>query len=100
MEKPKNESSEQFSVSKAFNQLQRAADIMREMGLKVIDRFITKDRLVNDMPFPIVRDGANGIRATYSKQIGLKIWFTNGFENPNDPKRYEIEKRLKEAGLM
>ena len=94
------ELSEQFPVSEALDKLQRAANILREMGLEVIDRFITEDRLVSGLPFPIVRDGVDGIRAEYSKRRGLKIWFTNGFEDPNNPKRREIEKRLNEAGSI
>jgi len=100
MEKePKIEQPEQFPVSEALDKLQRATDILREMGLEVIDRFITGDRLISGLPFPIVKDGLDGIRAEYSKRRGLKIWFTNGFEDPNNPERRKIEKRLNEAGL-
>jgi glutathionylspermidine synthase len=100
MEKePKIEQSETISVSEALDKLRRATDILREMGLEVIDRFITDDKIASEMPFPIVRDRVDGIRATFSKRRGLKIWFTNGFEDPNDPERQKIEKRLKEAGL-
>lgn len=91
---------EQAAISEALDQLKRAVDILREMGLEVIDRFVTEERLKSEMPFPIVRDGLDGIRAVYSRRSGLKIWFTNGFENPNDPKREKIEQRLKEAGLI
>lgn len=91
---------EQAPISEALDQLKRAVDILREMGMEVIDRFVTEERLRSEMPFPIVRDGLDGIRAVYSRRRGLKIWFTNGFENPNDPKRQEIEQRLKEAGLI
>ena len=99
-QEPTIEPAEQFSVSEALDQLRRASDILREIGLNVLDRFITEDSLTSKMPFPIVRDGVDGIRAEYSKREGLKIWFTNGIEDPNNPKRREIEKRLNEAGLM
>ena len=94
-----NRTPEQFPISEALDQLRYAADILREIGLEVIDRFITEDNLASEMSFPIVRDGLDGIRAKYSKRRGLKFWFTNGFEDPDDPKRQEIERRLEEAGL-
>ncbi len=73
------------------------------MGLQVIDNSITVDRLQNptsEMGFPIAKDGFYGIRASYLKREGLKIWFTNGFEDLKYPKRQEVEKRLKDAGLI
>lgn len=96
----KREKSEQFSVSEALDRLQKAADIFRDMGLEVIDRNITEDNLATGLPIPIVKDGLDGVRATYSKRTGLEIFFTNGFEDSNNPKRLEIEKRLKEIELL
>lgn len=89
---------EKFSIFEALDQLQRTADILHELGLEVIDRFI-EEKFAKETAFPIVKDGLNGIRASYSKLKGLKIWFTNGFEDQNNPKRQEITRRLKEAGL-
>ncbi len=86
-----------------FNRLQNIAEVLRGMGLRVIDRFITINSLQDpssEMGFPIVRDRADGIRASYTKREGLIIWFTNGFEDLKDPKRQEVERRLKEAGLI
>lgn len=90
---------EQFPISEAFNRLRQVADILRDMGMGVIDRLITEDNLASGLPFPIVKDGLDGMRAEYSRRRGLKIWFTNGFEDANNPRRQEIEQRLKEAGL-
>ena len=86
-----------------FGRLRNIAEILKGMGLQVIDQSITLDKFRDpaaEMGFPIVRNGANGIRASYSKREGLKIWFTNGFEDPENPKRKEIEERLKEEGLI
>lgn len=94
---------ESQKLQEDFNRLQSIAEVLREMGLRVIDNLITIDRLqdpISEMGFPVVRDGADGIRVSYSKRDGLKIWFTNGFEDLNNPKRQEIESRLEEAGLM
>lgn len=45
---------------------------------------------------PLVRDGADGIRADYDKKRDqLKIWFTNGFEDPSNEKRVEIQEWIK-----
>jgi len=42
---------------------------------------------------PLVRDGFDGIRADYQKRNdNLQIWFTNGFQDPNNEKRKLIEK--------
>ena len=86
-----------------FDRLKNIAEVLGEMGLRVIDSNVTIDRLkdpTSEMGFPIVRDGADGIRASYTKRGGLQIWFTNGFADPANPRRQEIENRLKEAGLM
>ena len=53
-----------------------------------------------EMGFPVVRDGVDGIRVSYSKRRGLIVWFTNGFEDPEDPKRKEVTEKLKKAGLF
>ncbi|MDD4477123.1 MAG: hypothetical protein PHY40_03110 [Patescibacteria group bacterium] len=95
--------SETQKLSEDFNRLQKIIKILREMGLRIVKNPITIDTLyspTSEIGFPIVRDGANGIRASYSKIDGLKIWFTNGFEEPDDPKRQEIEKRLKKEDLI
>lgn len=89
----------EFPLSDAFYQLQKTSEILKKIGLEVIDDLITEDELAKELPFPIVRDGLDGIRATYSKRRGLKIWFTNGFEKPDDPKRIEIVKQLQKSGL-
>ncbi len=86
-----------------FGRLQNIAAALREIGFRVIDRFISPDMFADpssEMGFPIVRDGGDGIRASYSKRDGLRIWFTNGFEDPDNPRRKEAEDRLKELGLM
>lgn len=86
-----------------FDRLQRVAKILTELGFTVIDRFISISRLqdpTSEMGFPLVRDGANCIRASYSKQKGLKIWFTNKLENPENSERQEVENRLKSDGLI
>lgn len=98
-----NEYGADQKVREELHRLQDVADILSVAGLQVIDRFITSDKLYDstaEMGFPIVMDGAQGIRASYSKRDGLKIWFTNGFEDPNNPKRQEVERKLKEAKLL
>lgn len=90
-------------LGEAFNRLRSIVELLRGLGFQVIDRFISVDRLrdlTSEMGFPIVRDGADGIRVSYSKRDGLKIWFTNGFEDQENPRRKEVETRLKEAGLI
>lgn len=86
----------------AFDRLQQVVGILKEMGFEVVNRAIALDRLKNptsEFGFPIVRDGRDGIRASYTNRRGLVIWFTNGFEDPANQKRQEVEQRLKKEGL-
>ena len=83
----------------SFIKLQKIAQILKEMGLRVIDHFISKDCFKESIPFPIVRDGADGIRAVYERGE-IKIFFTNGFEDPKNTRRQEVEIKLKEAGIF
>ena len=96
--KPERENPEQ-----ALERLQKIAEILKEMKLNVIDRAVTLERLLDataEIGFPIVREGSNGVRASYSKRDGLRIWFTNGFDDPSNLTRQEITKKLKAAGLI
>ena len=98
----KSNESEQ-KILEAFNRLQKIAHILGEMGFQVLNSMITLDRLkdpTSEMGFPMVRDGVDGIRASYTKRQGLVIWFTNGFQDPDNPKRQEVEQRLKKEGLI
>lgn len=96
-----NPDAEKFQ--KEFARLQDVARVLRELGLRVIDRAITPERL-NDpataMGFPIVRDGGDGIRASYSRREGLRIWFANVFSDPANLRRQEVESALRGSGLL
>lgn len=100
------QNSEEFEqkFQQDLRRLQGIANVLREMGFRVIDDFITLESLRSrtaDAGFPIVRDGADGIRVSYSERdYGVKVWFTNGFEDPQNPKRQEVVRRLQEEGLM
>lgn len=86
-----------------FERLTQIAQILKESGLHVLDRSISMERLKDptaEMGFPVVRDGVDGIRVSYSKRRGLIVWFTNGFEDPEYPKRKEVTEKLKKAGLF
>jgi len=82
----------------AFEQLLQIAEILRSMGLDVIDRLIKKEYM-HHAGTPLVSDGLDGIRFSYNRVNGLRIWFTNGFENWDDSKRVEVVKKISEAGL-
>ena len=92
----------QERVAADFERLQRIVEVLREMGLHPTDHLISEDILRNptsEAGFPLVSDGLNGIRASYKKDQGLVIWFTNSFENPDDLRRQEVVKRLQQEGL-
>jgi len=88
----------------AFQQLQKIAAILAEMGLNVRSYINDSDEIklewMRDTAFPVALDGCDGIRASRNrKDDGFIIWFTNGFENPENPQRQEITTKLKEAGF-
>jgi len=57
---------------------------------------VTKS-LLDGKPVPLVIDGLNGIRVSYDKSTDqLKVWFTKGFENPDEPIRKKVEQWIKE----
>lgn len=94
-----NSTNDSEKIYADFEKLRIIANLLREMGLEVIDRFVTLESLKDPMSeygFPIVRNGIDGIRVSYFKNEGLKVWFTNGFEDPNNNLRKEIESKLKE----
>ena len=54
-------------------------------GMRVIDSNIPSVEPKSQMAsVPIVRNGADGIRFDFNPKRGFVIWFTNGYENPND----------------
>lgn len=94
-----NKTPEPFSISEAEIRLQKIFDILTEMGLTIIER--NKEKIFEGkFEYPIIEEGFNAIRASYSKREGLKISFTNLFEDRNKSPRKEIEQRLKELGLL
>ena len=95
--------SKDLVIQNDFAQLEKALSVLREMGFKVCDRFINIDllrgiRKGDPEEFPLVDDGLNGIRATYHRD-GLVVWFTNGFESPENPQRKEVTQKLRDLGM-
>ena len=90
-------------VQKDFEGLKKMIKVIGEMGFQVIERPTTPDILedpTSEAGFPLVHDGVDGIRASYTKDRGLVIWFTNTFEDPQNSQRQEVVQRLREEGLM
>jgi hypothetical protein len=102
--------SEKFSPSehqlpekyvKNYQQLQEIWTVLKEAGLTPTNyppEFV-EEEWNSDSAFPLAQDGVQGIRISRSREGQLKIWFTNGFENPNNPKRIEITQKLREKGF-
>ena len=99
---PKNfESAEK--IKGEFERLKTIHSILTEMGFTVWE-FATsfenfKELWKEEKAFPLVDDGANGIRAIPHKDRGLVVTFTNEYEEPDDPIRQKVEERLKAEGL-
>ncbi len=105
------EAEREAAVQEAFVSLQAVAQILRDMGFKVIDDFITLERLNDPVTreggaFPIVRDGADGIRVVFGrdyvkgKGYVMNIVFTNGFEEPDNPQRMAVVEKIKDLPLV
>ena len=97
------EKSREQLLNEALTKLQKTADILRDLGFDVVDRFINIDTLTRptaEAGFPVVNDGAQGIRVSYSPRRGFRVWFTNGFEKPDNPRRQEVEECLRAEGLL
>lgn len=100
---PLGNQEEEKKLEEAFDRLLKIAEVLREMGFDVTDRLIKKEYLARptaEWGIPIVSDGLDGIRASYSLSRGLRIGFHNCFEDPSDERRLEVVKRLTEEGLM
>jgi len=92
---------EKTPIMEVLERINYAAQILEEMGMDVQWRNINEENLldpVKSMQIPLVSNGALGIRATYQNN-NLKIWFTNGFENPKNSQRQEFVKKMIAAGL-
>ncbi len=93
------ESNNEEQIQADFEKLQKVANCLKELGYNVIDRFITKESMCDRMSefgFSLITDGACAVRASYSKRDGLEIWYTNGFEDPDNPERKVIEEKIKD----
>jgi hypothetical protein len=72
------------------NDLPKIQEFLKSLGLELIPYNL--DNETNIAGNPLVRDGLNGIRATYNKRRDrLSVWFTNNFENPNNEIRKQVE---------
>lgn len=94
---------EKSSFEQAFRQLREILDILEENGFTVPEYCYSPKKIKQNWqeknPFPIARDGLDGIRAKLMPNGKFRVFFTNGFEDPEDPKRVEITKILKEKGF-
>ena len=81
----------QESFETQFARFEKFWNSLKEKGFDMFDLKIVKENLECGKPVPVVHDGIDGARAYYRKSTGIKIWYTNSFENPDNPKRKEIE---------
>ena len=80
-------------IDHEWDRLQNLLEYLRSIGLRTRD--ISRDYFDNStvrkgMPTPIVFNGADGIRMSYEKRRGLMVWFTNGFEDPENETRKKV----------
>lgn len=99
---PRNFESEE-SIKSEFERLVKIYSILTEMGFKVWEyagAFEGFKQCWDDgMAFPLVWDESNGIRASINTDRGLVIWFTNGLEEADNPKRIAVVEKLKAENL-
>ena len=87
-----------------LEQLPKVLDFLRSLGMEIAVNNIEKAKEylldVGDS-LPLVRDELDGIRASYHKRKNiLSIWFTNGFQNPDNEKRKIIEKWISDNFIV
>lgn len=84
-----------------FQQLRKILEIIKSFGLTFPGY---SDKIVQNQwdmgnTFPIANEGAQGIRVTRERGGGLIVSFTNGFEDPKNPKRMEVTEELRKNGI-
>ncbi len=84
-----------------YQQLQEIWGTLQEVGLTPTNypAEVVQSQWEMGSTFPIVNEGAQGIRVTRSRKGELTVSFTNGFEDPKNPKRVEITSKLREKGF-
>ena len=97
------QSKENPQFESAFQELQGIVAVLKELGLDVpeycFQKSFIQEQLERKNTFPIARDGMDGIRARQSRTGGFRVFFTNGFDDPNDSRRVEIATKLREKGF-
>ncbi|BFT94770.1 MAG: hypothetical protein MNSN_07100 [Minisyncoccus archaeiphilus] len=94
---------ENQEMNESMEKLRDILAVLRELNFRVLNEDMLLESLKEETAkagFPIVRDGVDGIRVSYSEGNGLRIYFTNGFMDDNHPRRLEVEAKLKEEGLI
>ena len=94
---------EREKFNKDFEKLKKISLILKEMGFEIREYALSPEEFKrnrdNGIEFPVVEDGAQGIRIASSKIGEIAVSFTNGFEDPGNHRRIEVEKKLKNEGL-
>jgi len=94
---------EKVSFEQAFQQLQGILDMLEKNGFTVPKYCYSPEKIKqnwqNKYAFPIAREGLDGIRAKRMPDGNFRVFFTNGFEDPENSERVEITKKLKEKGF-
>ena len=72
------------------NDLPKIQEYLKSIGLELTPYDL--DNKTNIVGNPLVRDGLNGVRATYNKRRDiLSVWFTNNFESQDNEIRQKVE---------
>lgn len=98
------QNTEQEPENDTFLKLKRVCEILKEMGYSVYEENVKAEYLdprsnMAQIGFPIAREGLDGIRCSNDKHRGLIIWFTNGFEERDNPERKKIVARIQAENL-
>ncbi|MCX6740679.1 MAG: hypothetical protein NTZ49_05655 [Candidatus Parcubacteria bacterium] len=91
-----------------YNELQKIGELLKKSGM-TLWQSLDNQTVFNEQweqmqgaiySYPLVMDGANGIRANIGKrENNWTITFTNGFEELTNPKRQEVTKLLRDNGF-
>jgi len=100
-----NEKYHEFSTREKFRndfiELKKVLEVLKGLGFALTEYTdeIIQSQWDDGNTFPIVNDGAQGIRVTRWRRGGITISFTNDFEDTKNPRRIEATEELRKKGI-
>ncbi|HNX10975.1 MAG TPA: hypothetical protein PKI61_02440 [bacterium] len=106
-----NKENKKNSLEDVWDLLEEFKDSLKQLGLDVTERLFCREYFFDDRAksgIPVVSDGLDGARVSFNKKSfekhgieiegfrTLNLWFTNGFEKPENKIRQKIQAKWDE----